>query len=251
MIKLNKNHFFAFPVPLLGALSKIVSWIDNGGVEGKISLYSLWVLLKLFAKGSLNYFNSPIFLDGKEAEELGVKYLEELSEVEVNFTYQRINSLDYGIGVSEVAIQQEVFGEPLINLEIVNKDQLSVTLNCLDGCLSKQNYFVKISQNIFNLQDSLTNLETILLLWLYWYYRIHHRKFYHMEIHIGTNPFLNMPYFNGLLINNPDCRYQLELVFPKFKRFNLLKETLFGIEEIRFKLHPQYFYSLDYLKRRK
>ena len=147
------------------------------------------------------------------------------------------------------AIVSVMFSLPLSLVGLLNEGGLSVTLNVTDGCLMGQNYFVLMSKHIFSIYDALSPLETMLLLWFYYYYRMHYKKFGHMEMSIGTEAFANIKYFNGLLAS-PDARYQLEIAFEKFTKYNILLKGILGRDEVFMKLSPQYFYSLDYLKRR-
>jgi len=247
LILKSKTNFFSAPMTYL---SKIPEFVNIGGVtaENKISLDTMWAMSRLYQIWREIGTGNKVVLNQQQVDEIGQSYIAELSETQVRFNYNRfVVAKGY---YDQKETRQELFESSLISVQPAEDGSLVVTLNLTEGVMPGQNYFVKVSNDIFTLRNEFSILETLILFWFYWYCRLHYRDFSQMEITIGVEPFLKMKYFNGLLTKNPDALYQLRLAVEKFTKRGVLLKGILGPEEIFFKLSPQYFYSLDYLKRR-
>ncbi len=243
-----KLSFYSIPMHLIGNTPGFVNFTGGRTGEGRISNAALLTLMKLYWIWRQYGNGAKFILSEEQIQELGPDNLKELSETQVGWKYNRfVIQKDL---YSYPDNKEEIFEGTLIDTEPARDGGLSVVLNVTDGCLKGQNYFIMLSKNAFSIYNALSPLETMLLLWFYYYYRMHYKKFAHMEISVGVEAFVNMRYFNGLLVNNPDARYLLELAFEKFTKYNILLKGILGREEVFIKLSPLFFYSLDYLKRR-
>ena len=243
----SKANFFAVPMTFL---SKIPEFVSIGGVpaEDRISVDASWAMARLYQVLHQQGTGNKVVLNPQQVEEVGQSCITDLDETQVRFNFNRfvINKGYY----DQPETRQELFESSLISVQKAEDGNLIVTVNLTEGAMPGQNYFVKISSEIFRLRQGLSVLETLMLFWFFWYYRLHYKDFYRMEITIGVEPFLKMKYFNGLLTSNPDALYQLRLAVEKFTKRGVLLKGLLGPEDIFFKLSPQYFFCLDYLKRR-
>ena len=242
-----KLSFYSVPMHLVGNTPGFVNFTGGQTEEGRISEAALLALMKLYWIWRQYGSGSNFTLSEEQVIEIGSDKLKELCEKQIEYKFNRFvlqkDLYDYPYN------KEEIFSGELIGIDPCADGGLSVTLNVTDGCLKGQNYFVLMSKHIFSIYDALSPLETMLLLWFYYYYRMHYKKFSHMEMSIGAEAFVNIKYFNGLLLS-PDARYLLELAFQKFTNYKVLLKGILGRETIFIKLSPLFFYSLDYLKRR-